>query len=175
MKAHTALEYLDALTRIFVLEDLPAWAPALRSRSRLREAPKRHFVDPSIAVAALGADPDRLLREVDTFGVLFESMVVRDLRVYAQATDAEVLHYHDNTGLEADAIVQRRDGAWGAFEVKLGATNLESAATTLLRLAAKVDPTRHGAPSVLGVITSRGYGYRRPDGVSVIPIGSLGP
>lgn len=175
IKHQTVLDYIDALSRVFVVEDLPAWSPALRSKSRLREAPKRHFVDPSLAVAALGARPERLVREVDTLGLLFESLVVRDLRIYAQAMDADVFHYHDNTGLEADAVVQCRDGRWGAFEVKLGLSAIDDAADTLLRLAARVDVDRHGAPAVLAVITGWGYGYRRPDGVSVIPIGALAP
>jgi uncharacterized protein len=175
IKPHTVLDYLDALRRVFVLEDLPAWAPAMRSRSRLRDAPKRHFVDPSLAVAALGARPERLAREVDTLGLLFESLVVRDLRVYAQAIDADLFHYHDNTGLEADAVVQKRDGAWGAVEVKLGLADIEPAASALLRLADKVDVARHGRNAFLAVVTGWGYAYRRPDGVSVIPIGSLAP
>ncbi len=175
IKHQTVLDYLDALARVFVVEDLPAWAPALRSRSRLREAPKRHFVDPSIAVAALGARPERLVREVDTLGLLFESLVVRDLRIYAQAMDADVFHYHDNTGLEADAIVQCRDGRWGAFEVKLGSSAIDEAAEGLRRLATRVDTQRHGDPLVLAVITGWGYGYRRQDGVAVIPIGTLAP
>lgn len=171
---HTVLDYIDALTRVFVVEDLPAWTPALRSKGRLRGAPTRHFVDPSLAVAALGARPERLVREVDTLGLLVESLVIRDLRIYAQADDAEVFHYHDNTGLEADAIVQCRDGRWGAFVVKLGLAAVDDAAANLLRLAAKVDVERHGPPAVLAVITGWGYGYVRPDGVSVIPIGALG-
>jgi hypothetical protein len=175
MKYQTVLDYLDALSRVFVVEDLPAWAPALRSRSRLRDAPKRHFVDPSLAVASLGARPERLVREVDTLGLLFESLVVRDLRIYAQAMNASVFHYHDNTGLEADAVVQSGDGTWGAFEVKLGSAAIDGAADALLRLAARVDADRHGAPAVLAVITGWGYGYVRPDGVSVIPIGTLAP
>jgi predicted AAA+ superfamily ATPase len=175
IKYQTVLDYMDALSRVFVVEDLPAWAPALRSRSRLREAPKRHFVDPSLAVAALGTRPERLMREVDTLGLLFESLVVRDLRIYAQAMDAEVFHYHDNTGLEADAVVQGLDGTWGAFEVQLGLAAIDAAADALLRMAARVDVDRHGAPSVLAVISGWGYGYRRPDGVSVIPIGTLAP
>jgi predicted AAA+ superfamily ATPase len=175
MKAHTVLDYLDALTRVFVLEDLPQWGPRLRSKARLRGAAKRHFVDPSIAVAALGAGPERLLREVDTLALLFESLVIRDLRTYAQAQDAVVRHYQDSTGLEADAIVETRDGRWGAFEVKLGSAAIDDAAASLLRLAARVDQDRHGPPAVLGVITGWGYGYRRPDGVDVIPIGALAP
>jgi len=175
IKYQTVLDYIDALSRVFMVEDLPAWGPALRSKSRLREAPTRHFVDPSLAVAALGARPERLVREVDTLGLMFESLVVRDLRIYAQAMDANVFHYHDNTGLEADAVVQCRDGRWGAFEVKLGQSAIDSAADGLLRLVARVDADRHGAPAVLAIITAWGYGYRRPDGVSVIPIGALAP
>jgi uncharacterized protein len=172
---HTVLDYVAALTRVFVVEDLPAWSPALRSRSILREAPTRHFVDPSLAVAALDTGPQRLLRDVETLGLLFESLVVRDLRVYAQAMEASVFHYRDNTGLEADAIVERRDGTWAAFEVKLGPSAVDAAAASLLRLASRIDPARQGSPAALAVITGWGYGYRRPDGISVIPIGALGP
>jgi predicted AAA+ superfamily ATPase len=172
---HTVLGYLAALSRIFVVEDLAAWSPGLRSRSILRGAPTRHFVDPSLAIAALGTTPDRLLRDVETLGFLFESLVVRDLRIYAQALDASVFHYRDSTDLEADAIVELRDGRWAAFEVKLGQAAVERAAESLLRVAARVDSERHGEPAALVVITGWGYGYRRPDGVSVVPIGALAP
>lgn len=170
---HTVLSYMAALTRLFVLEDLPAWSPALRSRTIMRAAPRRHFVDPSLAVAGLGATPGRLLRDVETLGLLFESLVVRDLRIFAQTLDASVFHYRDSTDLEADAIVETRDGAWAAFEVKLGPSAVDRAAETLLRVAARVDPDKHGKPAALGVITGWGYGYMRPDGVAVIPIGAL--
>lgn len=172
---HTADAYLTALERLMIVEDQPAWAPHLRSRSRLRGAPKRHFVDPSLAVAALRADPDRLLRDLAWFGFLFESLVVRDLRVYAQHRDAEVLQYRDNTGLEVDAIVQAADGTWAAFEVKLGAGMIDAAAAALLRFAKRVDPARSRAPAALAVIVAGGYGYVRDDGIGVIPIGALGP
>ena len=172
---HTADAYLTALERLMIVEDQPAWAPHLRSRSRLRGAPKRHFVDPSLAVAALRADPDRLLRDLAWFGFLFESLVVRDLRVYAQHRDAEVLQYRDNTGLEVDAIVQAADGTWAAFEVKLGAGMIDAAAAALLRFAKRVDPARSRAPAALAVIVAGGYGYLRDDGIGVIPIGALGP
>lgn len=171
----TITDYLVALERLMVVEEQPAWAPHLRSRARIRSASKRHFVDPSLATAALGAAPDRLLADPAFFGTLFESMVVRDLRVYAQAADASVLHYRDNTGLEVDAIVERRDGAWAAFEVKLGVGAIDDAAATLLRFRAKVDAARSGPPAALAVIVGTGFGYRRPDGVDVIPIGALGP
>ncbi len=172
---HTVLDYIAALARVFVVEDLPAWSPALRSRSILRAAVTRHFVDPSLAVAALDTRPERLLRDVQSLGLLFESLVIRDLRIYAQAMDARVFHYRDNTDLEVDAVVESRDGRWAAFEVKLGPSAVEVAATSLLRMAAKIDPDRHGAPAALAVITGWGYGYRRPDGVAVIPIGALAP
>ena len=172
---HTADAYVTALERLMIVEDQPAWATHLRSRSRLRGAPKRHFVDPSLAVAALRADPDRLLQDLNLFGFLFESLVIRDLRIYAQHSDADVLQYRDNTGLEVDAIVQGADGQWAAFEVKLGAGMIDQAAASLLRFAARVDTTRSGAPAALAVIVARGYGYVRQDGIRVIPIGALGP
>jgi hypothetical protein len=167
--------YLDALRRLFVTEDQPAWAPHLRSRSSLRVAKKRHFVDPSIAVAALRATPSRLLRDLNLLGLLFESMVVRDLRIYAQPSLGTIHHYRDNTGLEVDCIVELGDGRWAAFEVKLGTRQVDDGAATLLRLADRIDTAIMGAPVTLGVIVPTGYSYRRPDGVSVIAIGTLGP
>lgn len=175
VKPHTVLEYLRALTRLFVIEDQPAWAPNLRSRGVLRGTVKRHFVDPSLAAAALNATPDRLLRDPKTLGLLFESLVIRDLRVYGQAIDASVLHYRENTGLEADAVLQRRDGSWAAIEVKLGHHEIDTAAARLLRVAEHVDPDRHGAPAFLAVITGWGYAYTRSDGVRVLPVGALAP
>ncbi|MBA2700364.1 MAG: DUF4143 domain-containing protein, partial [Chloroflexi bacterium] len=133
------------------------------------------FVDPSLAVVALGTRPDRLLRDVETLGLLFESLIVRDLRIHAQAMDASVFHYRDSTDLEADVIVERRDGTWAAFEVKLGQAAVDGAAATLRRVAARVDQEKHGKPAVFGVLTGWGYGYQRPDGVAVIPIGALAP
>ena len=171
----TARSYLEALERLMVVEPQPPWAPHLRSRSRLRNTPKRHFADPSLAVAALGAGPEHLLRDLRWFGFLFESMVVRDLRVHAQADDARVYHYRDNTDLEVDAIVDGGPDRWAAFEIKLGAGRIEEAAQTLLKFADRVDTERMGAPAALGVVTGSPYGYRRPDGVSVIPVGALAP
>ncbi|WP_420633006.1 ATP-binding protein [Candidatus Palauibacter sp.] len=175
MKKGTARDYLTALERLMVVEDQPPWSPRLRSRSRLRRAPKRHFVDPSLAVAALRAGPQHLLRDFEWFGFLFESMVVRDLRVYAQAMDADVLHYRDNTGLEVDAIVDAGPDRWAAFEIKLGTGRIDDAARSLLKFADRVDTERCGEPAALGVIVGTGYGYTRKDGVAVIPIGALGP
>lgn len=172
---NTVRAYHDALTRLMVVEDQPAWAPHLRSRSRIRSSPKRHFVDPSLAVAALRATPERLLEDLNLLGFLFESLVVRDLRVYAQAFDAQVLHYQDNTGLEVDAVVETADGRWAAFEVKLGTTAVEEGADSLRRFVERVDVKKCGRPQLLGVITGTGLAYQRPDGVAVIPIGALGP
>ncbi len=175
MSGHTARSHLTALERLMVVEEQPPWAPHLRSRSRLQLSPKRHFVDPSIATAALGAAPKHLLRDFSWFGLLFESLVVRDLRVHAQAMGARVHHYRDDTGLEVDAIVDAGPGQWAAFEIKLGLSRIDDAARTLLKLADRVDTSRWGEPAALGVIVERGYGYVRPDGVSVIPLAALGP
>lgn len=171
---HTVAAYIGALSRIFVVEDLPAWSPAVRSRSALRKAAKRHFVDPSLAMAALGVVPSRLVLDMKTFGFLLESLVIRDLRIYAQGLDeADVFYYQDDTGLEADAIVQLRDGRWAAFEVKLGQHQVDEAAKNLLAVAERVDPDVHGGPAALAVITGWGAAHRRGDGVWVIPISSL--
>ena len=171
----TVRDYLDTLERLMILENQPAWAPHLRSRSRLRLGPKRRFVDPSLAVACLRATPERILADMEWFGFLFESLVVRDLRVFAQAVDGEVFQYRDNTGLEVDAIVECHDGRWAAFEVKLGQSAIDEAAATLRKFADRIDTKKCGKPAMLAVITGNGYGYVRPDGVAVIPIGALGP
>ncbi len=171
----TAYEYLDALERLRLVEDQPAWSVHLRSKAILRKAPKRHFVDPSLAVAALAASPQRLLQDLNTFGYLFESLVVRDLRILSQPLDGTVYHYRDSAGLEVDAVVQLPTGEWGAFEIKLGSRQTDLAAERLLRFASQVDTTQCGAPTTLGVITIDSYGLMRPDGVSVIPIGALAP
>lgn len=175
LKQETVAAYLDALERLRIIEDLPAWSPDLRSRSILRSAAKRHFVDPSLAVAAMRTEPARLLRDMRLLGFLFESLVIRDLRVHAQNIDARLLQYRDNTGLEVDAVVERSDGRWAAFEVKLGTGQIDAAATNLVKFAARIDTATTGEPIVLGVIVGFGFGYVRPDGVAVIPIGALGP
>lgn len=171
----TAYRYQDALTRLMTLELQPAWSTHLRSRSRLRDKPRTHLVDPSLAAAALDASPAKLVRDLNTLGLLFESLVVRDMRVYADAIDATVSHYRDSDNLEVDIVVEARDGTWGAFEVKLGTGQIDAAAASLLKFAAKVDTDKVGAPAVLGVITASGYGLTRPDGVVTVPIGALGP
>lgn len=175
LSEHTVAGYLDALSRLMVIEDQPAWAPHLRSKAVLRKSAKRHFACPSLAVAALRAGPDSLLADLNLFGLLFESLVVRDLRVLSQPLDGRVLHYRDNYGVEADAIVQLPDGRWGAFEIKLGPGQIDAGASSLLRFREQLDLARCGDPAVLGVICGTGYAYRRDDGVAVIPIGSLGP
>ncbi len=175
LKDDTVRECLAALERLMIVEDQPAWSPRMRSRTALRSAVKRHFVDPSLAVAALDSNPDRLLRDLETLGFLFESLAVRDLRIYGQANDARVLQFRDAGGLEVDAIVEARSGTWMAFEVKLGQGQIDAAAATLLRFASKVDTALAGPPAALGVITAAGYAYRRGDGIAVVPIGALGP
>lgn len=170
----TVRSYLNALQRIFVLEDLPAWMPSLRSKTAIRTSAKRHFVDPSIATAVLRANPESLLRDFNTFGFLFESLCVRDARIYAQHIDGDVFHYRDKTGLEADLIIRLRDGRWGAVEVKLGHSQIDAAAKTLLKLKERIDLTKMGAPSFLMILTAGEYAYKRPDGVWVVPLGCLG-
>ncbi len=174
---NTITAYLDALRRIFIVEDQPAWPVSLRSKAVLRREPKRHFVDPSLATALLGVTPERLLADHTTFGLLFESLVVRDLRIYSQASLGGVFHFRDNTGLEADVIVERSDGAWIAAEVKLSTAPkvIDAAAKTLNRLTGKVARLRLGDLAALVVITPTGPAYRRPDGVLVIPLTLLGP
>lgn len=167
--------YLDALRRLMIVEDQPAWGVHLRTTHTLRKASKLHFVDPSLAVAAMRSGPERLVRDLKLLGLLFESMVIRDLRVYAQAVDAEVLHYRDSEGLEVDAIVEARDGRWAAFEVKLGFNQVDEAAANLQKFVKRIDTGRCGPPAALGVIIGSGYGFKREDGTHVIPIGALGP
>ena len=173
----TVKSYLDALERLFVAEELPAWRPHLRSRSELRRAPKRYFTDPSLAVAALRTNPDRLMGELSYFGLLFESLVLRDLSVYARANGWDLSHYRDSSGLEVDVILTSLDDSrWAAAEVKLGGTELvEQAVGSLRRLRNRVDVARMGEPSKLMVVTAGGYGFEYPDGTAVVPITALGP
>lgn len=175
LSRHTVAAYLQTLERLMITEDQPPWATHLRSSQTLRHSSKRHFVDPSLAVAALRATPTTLLNDLNCLGFLFESLVVRDIRTYAQANDAQVFQYRDSSDLEVDCIVQKANGDWGAFEVKLGWKQVDNAAASLNKFAAKVDTSKRGTPKVLGVITATGYGYLRKDGVAVIPIGALCP
>jgi predicted AAA+ superfamily ATPase len=170
----TIYDYLDALSRLMILEDQPAWNIHIRSSQTLRNSPKRHFTDVSLAVAALGADQQTLLNDLNFTGFLFESMVVHDLRVYGQANDAKVYHYRDSGGLEVDSIVQKYNGDWCAFEIKLGAGQIEEAAANLLRFASLVNSEKCQAPKSLNIITGTGMSYTRKDGINVISFASLG-
>ena len=153
---NTIYSYINALKRIFVVEDLPAWSPNLRSRTAIRTSDKRHFVDPSIAVAALGIGPDDLLNDLNTTGLLFESMCIRDLRVFAEALDGTVYHYRDKAGLECDAVVHLRDGSYALIEAKLGGSEIEDAASNLIALKNKIDTDRMKPPSFLMILTATG-------------------
>lgn len=167
--------YIKALEKIFVIEDMPAWNPNLRSKTAIRTSSTRYFVDPSIAVAALGIGPQDLINDLETFGLLFETMCVRDLRVYADAIGGMVYHYRDKNGLECDTVVHLRNGDYGLIEIKLGGDNLiEEGASSLKELAAKIDTTKMKAPSFMMVLIGIGtYAYQREDGVWVVPISCL--
>lgn len=171
----TIYDYLAALERLMLVDDVPAWSTHLRSRATLRQEPKRHFVDPSLAVAALAATPKRLLDDLGFAGLLFESLVIRDLRVLASPLRGTVAHYRDSNGVEVDVVLQLPDGTWGAFEVKLGPGRIDDAAASLLRFASTIDTAKAGDPAVLGVITTATYGYTRKDGIQVIPVAALCP
>lgn len=165
--------YLGALRRLYVVEDIKAWQPSLRSRTGIRTSDKRQFVDPSVAVAALGIGPEAILEDFNYFGFLFESLCARDLRVYSEPLRGTVRHYHDNNGLEVDLIISLDSGKWAAVEVKLGSREIEEGAEHLKKLAANIDTTRVAAPSFLMVLTGGEFAYRREDGVFVVPLGCL--
>lgn len=171
----TVQTYIKALKKIFVIEDMPAWNPNLRSKSAIRTSDTRYYVDPSIASASLGLGPDDLLNDLNTFGLLFETMCVRDLRIFAESINGSVYHYRDNTGLECDAVIHLRNGKYGLIEIKLGGDDLiEEGAKTLKKLKDCIDTTKMNKPSFLMVLTGIGkYAYKREDGVLVIPIGVL--
>lgn len=171
----TVQNYIGALKKIFVIEDMPAWNPNLRSKTAIRSAETRYFVDPSIAVAALGLGPTDLVADLETFGLLFETLCVRDLRVYAESLDGNVYHYRDKNGLECDAVIHLRNGSYGLVEIKLGgAKAIEKGVDTLTTLASKIDTEKMKFPSFLMVLTAVGdYAYQRKDGVYVVPIGCL--
>lgn len=167
--------YLTALRKIFVIEDMRAWNPNLRSKTSIRTSDTRYYVDPSIAVAALGLGPEDLTNDLETMGLLFETLCMRDLRVYADAIDGNVYHYRDKSGLECDAVVHLRNGQYGLIEIKLGGDSLiEDGVKTLTALSSLIDTTRMKAPAFKMVLTGVGdYAYCRPDGVYVVPIGTL--
>jgi hypothetical protein len=170
---NTLSDYLDALNKLFVIEDLPAWSPKLRSKTIIRTSNKRHLIDPAIAASMLKASPTDLIYDMNTFGLLFESLVIRDLRVYAQGIGGLVFHYRDNTGLEADAVIHLNDGRWGLVEVKLGDHLIDEAAENLMKLKERIDTNRINEPSFLMIVTGTGYAYKRKDGILVVPIGCL--
>ena len=170
----TVYEYLDALNRLMITEEQPAWNTHIRSSSSLRKTPKRHFTDVCLSIAALGADADSLLADLNFTGFLFESLVTHELRVYAQANDAKVYYYRDSSDLEVDAIVQKYNGDWMAFEIKLGTGQIEDAAANLKKFSAVLDPQKVKPPKSLNIITGTGISYTRADGINVISIASLG-
>ena len=171
----TVADYIKALKKLFVIEDLAAWNPNIRSKAAIRTSDTRHFVDPSIGTAILGLGPKDLINDLKSFGFFFEDMVVRDLRVYAEALDGELYHYRDSSGLECDTVLHRRNGSYALMEVKLGGEqNIEDGAKSMLALAENIDTDKMPAPSFMAVIVGVGqYAYQRKDGVYVIPIGCL--
>lgn len=171
----TIASYLSALKKIFVVEEMPAWNPNLRSKTAIRSSDTRYYIDPSIAVAALGVGPNDLINDLKTFGFLFETLCVRDLRVYSEALNGDVFHYRDKNGLECDAVIHLKNGKYGLVEIKLGGEKLiEEGATSLKALASKIDTEKMKTPSFLMVLTGTGdYAYRRQDGVLVVPVGCL--
>lgn len=171
----TIASYINALKKIFVIEDSEAWNPNLRSKSAIRTSDTRYFSDPSIATAVLGLGPSDLINDLNTFGLIFETLCVRDLRVYAEALNGKVYHFRDKNGLECDAVIHLRNGSYGLVEIKIGGDNLiEEGAKTLKVLAGKIDLDRMKSPSFLMVLTAVGtYAYRREDGVYVVPVGCL--
>ncbi|MGB4594666.1 MAG: DUF4143 domain-containing protein [Anaerolineaceae bacterium] len=172
---NTLESYLGALRKLYVIDEISAWNPKLRSRTTIRTSNTRHFIDPAIAAYFLGASDKDLLFDFQTFGLLFESMVVRDLRIYAQNLNGKIYHYRDKSGLEIDSIVHLSDGRWGAVEVKLGTNQVELASSNLLKLKERVDVETMHAPSFLMVVTGTRFAYAREDGVVVVPLGCLGP
>jgi len=165
--------YLKALNKIFVIEDLPAWSAKLRSKTAMRITAKRHFTDPSIATASLRATPKRLLSDFNTFGLLFESLCIRDLRIYAESIDGSVYHYRDKSGLKIDAIIQLADGRWCAVEVKLGAGEVDKACDNLLKLKQVVDTDKMNEPSFLMILTGTEYAFQMKNGIWIVPLGCL--
>ena len=166
-------QYINALKKIFVIEDLPAWSAKLRSKTAIRTTAKRHFTDPSVAAASLRATPKRLLSDFSTFGFLFESLCLRDLRIYSESIDGNVYHYRDKTGLEIDAVIQLNDERWGAVEIKIGAGEIEKAAANLIKFRDSLDPAKMPPPSFLMVLTGTEYAFQMNNGVLVVPLGCL--
>lgn len=171
----TLNDYLNTLERLFLLENLPAWNPQLRSKTAIRTTSKWHFVDPSIAVASLGASERTLLNDFNSFGYLFESMVLRDLRIYAEAIGGKLYHYRDKNELESDMVIVLRDGSWAPVEVKMGASAFDEASLNLQKFVDKVDRHRHPEPSFKLIVSATEYAFQRTDGTYVVPLGCLAP
>ena len=175
LDSDTVFSYINALKKIFVIEESPAWNPNLRSKTAIRTSDTRYFIDPSIAVAALGIGPNDLIKDLNTFGLIFETLCIRDLRVYAESINGKVYHYRDANDLDCDAVIHLRNGSYGLVEIKLGGDNLiNEGASNLKRMYSKIDTGKMNNPSFLMVLTATGkYAYRRDDGVYVVPIGCL--
>lgn len=171
----TVASYISALKKIFVIEDMPAWNPNLRSKTAIRSSDTRYYIDPSIASAALGIGPNDLINDLNTLGLLFETMCVRDLRVYSESIGGEILHYRDKSGLECDTVIHLRNGKYGLAEIKLGGQRLiEEGVTNLKKLYEKIDTTKMPAPSFMMIVVGTGdFAYRREDGIYIVPIGCL--
>lgn len=171
----TVLSYINALKKIFVIEESPAWNPNLRSKTSVRTSETRYFVDPSIATAALGLGPNDMIKDLNTFGLIFETLCIRDLRVYAEAINGSVYHYRDSSELECDAVIHLRNGSYGLIEIKLGGDKLiNEGAENLIKMSNKIDTQKMNNPSFLMVLTATGkYAYKREDGVYIVPIGCL--
>lgn len=177
MDAKTFDDYMEALKDLYILEDLQAWNPNIRSKTSIRSTPTRHFVDTSLACCALNIHPDDLMQDLESFGLFFEDMAVRDLQIYADYLGGEVRHYRDNAGLECDAVIHLEDGQWGAVEIKLGGDDLiESGARSLSTLRDKIiEKSDEQAPTFMMVLTAVGGLYQRKDGIWVVPINMLKP
>jgi predicted AAA+ superfamily ATPase len=169
----TLIDYLDVLNKLYIIEDLKGWNPNLRSKTVIRSTPARFFVDPSIGASILNLTTQKLLNDFQTFGLFFESLVIRDLRIYAESNYGEVFRYKDKTGLEIDCVIQLNDGRWGAIQIKMGSHLFDDAAGKLLAFAKNVNYDVMAKPSFLAIISATEYAYTREDGVFVIPIGCL--
>lgn len=174
LSRNTVSDYMDALSKLMILYEQPAFSPHIRSSASLRKSPKRHLCDPSLAVAALGLDKEALLKDIKYTGFLFESLATHELNVYAKTNDATVFHYNDSYGYEVDAIVQKRNGDYAAFEIKLGVGFIDEAAENLKKFVGNIDIEKMETPKSLNIITGTGMSYRRPDGINVISLASLG-
>ena len=173
MAENTLIDYLDILNKLYIIEDLQAWNPNLRSKTVIRSTPARFFIDPSIGASVLKLTSARLLKDFQTFGLFFEALIVRDLRIYVEVLGGDVYRYKDKSGLEIDAIIQLKDGRWGAVQVKMGSHLFDEAAEKLKKFASKIDIVKMETPSFLAIISATEYAYQREDGVYVIPIGML--